>query len=68
MTVRLIKRIENNLVEVRVVWCNIWDEYQCRAHTKSGGLPLRKPYATYHTDNKEDAIGTAQKMLDKSVI
>ena len=47
---------------VKVVWCAERSEYQVKMYRVTGGV--MKLFSTYHTDNKEDATGTAQKMLE----
>jgi len=43
---------------VRVTWSVIWSEYQVRATSPGGHL-----VAEYFTDNRADALGTADAML-----
>ena len=49
---------------VRVVWVKAWEEYQVWLYDvcACGEAKINRP-ATYHTDNKDDAIGTARHML-----
>ena len=43
---------------VRVVWSATWSEYQVRALDRDGRL-----VAEYFTDDKADALGTADHLL-----
>ena len=43
---------------VRVDWCPVWSEYRVRATGPAGQL-----VAEYFTDDRADALGTADAML-----
>jgi hypothetical protein len=45
--------------QVRVAWSATWSEYQVRARSPEGAL-----MAEYFTDDRADALGTAELMLD----
>ena len=49
---------------VKVYWNATWSEYQVKPYNVLAGQLMGFTEAfTYHTDSKDDAIGTARKML-----
>ena len=54
--VQLVRLADAGLV--RVAWSATWSEYQVRALDRDGRL-----VAEYSTDDRADALGTADRML-----
>jgi hypothetical protein len=54
--VQLVRLADAGLV--RVAWSATWSEYQVRALDRAGRL-----VAEYFTDDRADALGTADRML-----
>jgi hypothetical protein len=57
---RLVQRVHlADVGRVRVAWSATWAEFQVRATAPDGGL-----MAEYFTDDRADALATADRMLD----
>ena len=63
---RLIDTFTGNKTSVRVYYDSEWEEYQCELwYKKPMGWQLQNK-ATYHTDDKGDALSTAKDMLRRA--
>lgn len=60
---KLIETFKNAQKIIKVYWCAEWQEYQAKLYGVTNGKATYYAPATYHTDDKEDAICTARKML-----
>jgi hypothetical protein len=49
---------------VRVYWCREWQEYQVKSYDVGNNIK-GKLIGTYHTDDKTDAIATANSIAYK---
>lgn len=63
MTKCLIQETNMNGIKVRIVKDTEWNEFQVMLSI--GGV--KQDDSTYHTDDKQDAIDTAQFIIDKYV-
>lgn len=61
MSLRLLKSYSRDDTEVRVYRDYEWDEYSVRIF-KAG---IEQVLASYHTDDRADAISTAEIMIDE---
>lgn len=59
MAKRMVDKLGIGKVVVRVYWDYEWQEFQCTLSVDG----KRFPDATYHTNDKDDAISTAGAMM-----
>ena len=59
---KLVETFKGTEKLVKVYWCKDWEEYQCKVYAVASGVSKIIKDATYHTDDKNDAIMTARKM------
>jgi hypothetical protein len=60
---KLIQVFNSSERQVKVYWCKEWSEYQCKLYEVVSGKAKFYEPATYHTDDKQDALDTARKMI-----
>ena len=62
---KLITNIQSSTHLVKVIWSEEYEEYVCELYKVDGFSFTHIKHADYFTDDKQDAIGTAQAMINK---